>query len=145
MPADRERHQVAAIAEQPGVRRNRAIAEEARQQQRRDQPRKQITRLHPAPERRGERLGAVAAVEDLVAVREVRVIDEVGDQQHRSRQRGGQLLFGQQKEQRQQQQRTPAEHQEIDRRTKQIARLEGGVRRGHRTSRLGLRKRVGHR
>ena len=105
MPADRQRHEVPGIAEQLRIGGQRAIAKEGGEQHRHDQPGHEIAHLHLASERVAERLPAIAAVENLVAVGEVRVVQQVRQQHHRRRQRGLQFGFGQHEDEGQQQQR----------------------------------------
>ena len=119
VPADEERHDVAAVAEQPRIAACDADGAEDDEHRRRDEPGKDVARLHRAAEVGPERLSGEAAIEDLVRRGEVRMVHEMRDQKHRRRNRRSVVGLRQHEEERQQEQRASAEAKEIDRRAEE--------------------------
>ncbi len=127
MPADEEGHDVAAVAEQARVAVRDADCGESDEEHRYGEPREEVARLHGAAERRRERLLGEAPVEDLIGGREVRMIDEMRDEQHRGRNRRAVFGVGQDEHQRKQEERAPAQAKEIDHRSEEEALVAGAL------------------
>lgn len=119
VPADEKAHRIGGISQQASVPGYGAIGEEGAHDQRHDNARENVAKLEAPVVPFTAHLARVVAIENLVGMRKVRLVDEMRQQERRQRHQT--FVFERHKIQhRQDHERAPAKHEKVDERTKEI-------------------------